>query len=237
MKTLITLFFIPTLVWAGTQVTIGTGTATKDGKPIYTEKHTVTWDDAANEPVEALTEYSDMDGKLIATMKSNFSKSVTNPEHEMHDLRDDRRYGVRYEGEQAIMWDQKKGEKERKEKLKKGFAGDRLVIGGQGLHYYMRKRMDEMKQGKLAIALLIPGRMDWFGFLVEYVGEKEGRREFYAKAQSFFLRLFAPSLSVWYSPAGDLLEFQGPSNLTDQKGDVQNVRITYDKPLSGPVAK
>lgn len=235
MKPILLLLFLPTLSFAA--VKVHTGTATKDGKPIYTEKHTVTWDDASGEVLEATTEYLNNDGKLIATLKSDFRPSLTNPAHEMHDLRDDRRYGVRYEGDQAIMWDWMKGEKIRSEKLKKGFAGDRIVIGSQGLHYYMRTRLKDYQKKKLAIALLIPGKMDWFGFLVEYKGEKDGRWEYYAKAQSFFLRLFAPSLSVWYTPGGELLEFEGPSNINDDKGDIQSVRIRYDYSSAAASAK
>lgn len=235
MKFLFTFLFLPALSLAS--IKVHTGTATKDGKTIYTEKHTVTWDDKTDEVLEASTEYISTDGKLIATLKSDFRPSLTNPAHEMHDLRDDRRYGVRYEGDQAIMWDQKKDEKERSEKLKNGFADDRVVIGSQGLHYFMRTRLEEYKKKKLSIALLIPGKMDWFGFLVEHKGEKDGRWEYYAKAQSFFIRLFAPSLTVWYTPEGQLMEFQGPSNVNDEKGDIQNVRITYEYPSESPSQK
>ena len=234
MKLIWILALLPSLTLASVKYHLGT--ATKEGKPVYTEKHAVTWDDATGEVLEANTEYINNDGKTIATLKSDFRPSITNPAHEMNDLRDDRRYGVRYEGEQAIMWDKKKDEKERSEKLKKGFADDRTVIGSQGLHYYMRTRLTEYHKKKLNIALLIPGRMDWFGFLVEYKGEKNGRWEYYAKAQSFFLRLFAPSLTVWYTPDGQLLEFVGPSNVNDDKGEIQNVRITYEYPAEPSAA-
>lgn len=237
MKLAFALLLLPQLALA--VVRVHQGTATKEGKVVYTETHTVTWDDKTGEVLEALTEYVNPEGKPLATLKSDFRPSITNPAHEMVDHRDGRRYGVRYEGTQPIMWDQKKGEKERTEKVDVKDLDGRLPIGSQGLHYYMRTRLKEYQDKKLNIALLIPGKLDWFGFLVEYKGEKKGRWEYYAKAQSFFLRMFAPSLTVWYTPDGQLMEFEGPSNVNDDKGDIQNVKIVYQYPAesAAPAAK
>jgi hypothetical protein len=58
-------------------------------------------------------------------------------------------------------------------------------------------------------------------------GEEKGLLKFVMKTQSAILRLFAPKLEVWYSPEGKLMRYRGLSNLSDDKGNNQNVEITY----------
>ncbi len=103
-----------------------------------------------------------------------------------------------------------------------------LVIGGQGLHYYMRTRLAEFAKKDTAIAILIPGKLDWYSFLVTPAGEDKGLKKFVIKAQSAFLRLFAPKLEVWYAEDGKLMRYRGLSNLPDAKGGNQQVEIKYE---------
>jgi len=202
------------------------GTATKDGKVVYIEQHEALFRDG--EVVTAKTTYVGADGKTQATLTSDFKNSITNADHEFHDLRDNRRYGVRWKDGKAEMWDQEVGEKERTEKIGKDFADGKLVIGGQGLHYYMRTRLAEFAKKDTAIAILIPGKLDWYSFLVTPAGEDKGLKKFVIKAQSAFLRLFAPKLEVWYAEDGKLMRYRGLSNLPDAKGGNQQVEIKYE---------
>jgi hypothetical protein len=208
------------------KTTIHYGDATKNGKIVYIEKHEIEEDDTGK-VLKAKTSYLREDQSVIATLESDFSMSLTNAQHEMLDARDGRRYGVRWENGTAIMWDKKKDDKERTEKITANFAEGKLIIGGQGLHYYMRNKLSELKNKKLAIAILIPGKLDWYSFLVEYQGEEAGLMKFVIKAQSAFLRLFAPRLEVWYSADGKLQRYKGLSNLSDDKGGNQSVEIKY----------
>jgi hypothetical protein len=203
-----------------------TGTATKDGKHIYTEKHIVTSNDEG-EVLEAKTSYLRVDGTVIATLSSDFKNSITNADHEMHDLRDDRRYGVRWKDKTPIMWDKKKDKKEETEELNSDYAKGKLLIGGQGLHYYMRTRLEELKKKELSIAILIPGQLDYYSFLVKFENEKKGLLKYSMKAQSAIIRLFAPKLEVWYTPDGKLMRYKGLSNVATDSGDNQNVEIVY----------
>jgi hypothetical protein len=145
----------------------------------------------------------------------------------MHDLRTERRYGVRWENGQAYMWDKKADKKEEREEIDKDFADGKLIIGGQGLHYHMRSRLKEYAKKEVPIAILIPGKLDWYSFLVVPAGEEKGLIKFVMKTQSALLRLFAPKLEVWYSPDGKLMRYRGLSNISDDKGNNQNVEITY----------
>lgn len=208
------------------KTTIHYGDATKNGQIVYIEKHEIEEDDTGK-VLRAKTSYLRPDQSIIATLESDFSLSLTNAQHEMLDMRDGNRYGVRWENGTAIMWDKKKDGKERTEKITTNFADGKLVIGGQGLHYYMRDKLSELKNKKLAIAILIPGKLDWYSFLVEYQGEDAGLMKFVIKAQSAFLRLFAPRLEVWYSADGKLQRYKGLSNLSDDKGGNQSVEIKY----------
>ncbi len=201
------------------------GKATRNNEVVYTEKHEVT--EEGDQVLTALTTYQRPDGEVIATLRSDFTKSVTNAEHEMHDRRTDRRYGVRWEGDTPVMWDRPKDGKERVERMGKGYAKGKLLIGGQGLHYHMRSRLAEFSKNEVAVALLIPGKLDWYSFLVIPHEVTPQRLHFKMKAQSAFLRLFAPSLDIWYSPDGRLQRYKGLSNLPDDKGDNQIVEIEY----------
>ena len=211
---------------AAEKTSLYTGVATKDGKTVYIEKHEVV-ENEKGDVLRAKTTYSTLEDKVIATLTSDFSQSITNAEHEMHDLRTERRYGVRWENGQAYMWDKKTDKKEEREDIGKDFADGKLVIGGQGLHYHMRSRLNEFAKKEVAIAILIPGKLDWYSFLVVPAGEEKGRLKFVMKTQSALLRLFAPKLEVWYSPEGKLMRYRGLSNLPDDKGNNQNVEITY----------
>ncbi len=218
------LFTAITLLNAKT--TIHYGDATKNGTLIYIEKHEIEEDDKGK-VLKAKTSYLRPDETVMATLESDFTQSLTNAQHEMQDFRYGHRYGVRWSDGVAVMWDQKKDSKERNKKIDANFADGKLIIGGQGLHYYMRDKLIELKDKKLAIAILIPGKLDWYSFLVEYQGEEAGLMKFVIKAQSAFLRLFAPKLEVWYSADGKLQRYKGLSNLSDDKGGNQSVEIKY----------
>lgn len=213
-------------LFAAEKTSLYTGVATKEGKTIYIEKHEVV-ENEKGDVLRAKTTYSTPEDKVIATLTSDFAQSITNAEHEMHDLRTERRYGVHWKNGQAYMWDKKTDKKEEREEIGKDFADGKLIIGGQGLHYYMRSRLKEFVKKEVAIAILIPGKLDWYSFLVVPAGEEKGLLKFVMKTQSAILRLFAPKLEVWYSPEGKLMRYRGLSNLSDDKGNNQNVEITY----------
>lgn len=204
-----------------------TGEATLEGKLVYREEHTVTFA-PDGKVLEAKTEYRDPENKLISVIVSDFAHSVTAPVHTVQDLRRGETYGIRYEGEKIVMYDSEKGEKEQTKVLKPGFADERLVIASQGLHYYMKDRLEELKTKKLPIVILIPGKLDFYNFEMEFLKEKDGILQFEVHIQSRFLRLFAPDLKVHYEPKSKrLVYYSGLSNILDEKGDNQSVVITY----------
>jgi hypothetical protein len=211
--------------WAQDFTLTHSGEARIDGKVVYIEKHEAVFKD--NEPLTAKTTYLSPEGKTEATLTSDFKNSITNADHEFHDLRTNRRYGVRWKDGKAEMWDIEEGGKERTEKIGKDFADGKLIIGGQGLHYHMRTRLAEFAKKDVPIAILIPGKLDWYSFLVTPASEDKGLKKFVIKAQSAFLRLFAPKLEVWYSEDGKLMRYRGLSNLPDAKGGNQQVEIKY----------
>ncbi len=221
MKTIALGLLLSISTWASTHQ----GVASWEGRVVYIEKHTVTQKEGVIQKAE--TEYVTKDGKLIASLKSDFTKSVALADHEFYDARFERRYGVRWENNSPWMWDQKKGEPEEKKEVTKDLAPGKLIIGGQGLHYYMSPRLEEFKRKETAIAILIPGKLDWYSFLVTYEGVDQGWDKFVIKTQSAILRLFAPKLEVWYSADGKLRKYRGLSNLPDADGGNQQVEIIY----------
>ncbi|MBY0518106.1 MAG: hypothetical protein K2P81_14450 [Bacteriovoracaceae bacterium] len=221
---MILLFFISTL-YAAAVTENYQGVATLDGKVVYTEFHEVVFDN--NKPLSAKTLYKKTDGTLIASLTSDFTKSITNAENEFIDMRSGRKYGVKWDNQVPMMWDQEKGEKIRTEILDKDYAQGKLIMGGQGLHYYMRDHLDEFEKKEIPIAILIPGKLDYYSFLVNFSGRENGLRKYNIKAQSALLRLFAPLLEVWYSDDGKLVKYRGLSNIPDDKGGNQTVEINY----------
>jgi hypothetical protein len=217
-----------TFLSAQAKTSLYIGEAYKDNELVYTEKHEVEEDDSGR-LLRAKTSYVSPNDEVIATLSSDFAKSITNAEHETHDRRNNRRYGVRWEQDMPYMWDLNQN-KERTKKLDENYAKGRLLIGGQGLHYHMRDKLEQLKEQQLPIAILIPGQLDYYSFVVTYQGMEDNLLKFTIKAQSAFLRLFAPKLEVWYSTDGKLMRYQGLSNIADNKGNNQIVEIKYQYP-------
>lgn len=208
------------------------GEARWDDKLVYTEKHTVVYTDS-KKPQKAMTQYFNPDGKLIAELNSDFSKSITSPEHTFQDFRSGHRHGIRLEGDKVVLFKQDKGELEVTKALNPAENANRTYFGCQGLHYFLREKMDEVNGKKeLPIVFITPGNLDNYNFELEYVGEKPGGLiDYEIEIDNFFLRIFAPKLKVTYDKnLKRIVYYKGISNLLTDKGDNQKVIITYKYP-------
>lgn len=88
------------------------GTARSDGKIVYIEKHKVEYSDDGK-LLAAETRYESQDGKLIANLKSNFTASLTVPDHIIEDYRTGDVEGLRREGDQIVLFDHERGKAEK----------------------------------------------------------------------------------------------------------------------------
>ena len=207
------------------------GKAFKGSNLVYTEDHTSRFTDQGR-VLEASTIYKDPSGKTIAEIRSDFSKSLSAPAHDFKDLRFKQRYGIRYEGDKVIMYVQE-GEESEQTKVVPVDDKRALLVGCQGLAYYFRDNLEDLKKSKLVpILFLIPGKLETYNFELVYKNtDANGLAIFEIHIKNWLLRLFAPKLTLHYDTIKSrLLKYEGLSNLYDDKKQMQNVKIDYIYP-------
>lgn len=199
------------------------------GELVYTETHEAKMN--KNKEIQSVTTlYLSPEGEIIARLESDFSKSLTAPEHLFTDLRDQTKQGVRIIDDQFVMYRSKSDSPEQTKNISRNKFKEGLVVGCQGLHYYLQKNLDTLKTlDSIKVKLLIPGRLDHYSFLLSRDGEtSEGYIQLRLRVENWFLRLFAPSFSMIYDPkSGNLLEYTGITHIKDSKGKLQKVKIQY----------
>lgn len=202
------------------------GTAKREGKVVYTEEHTAFFN-STGQVEKAQTLYKNPDGQVIAVLDSDFRKSLTAPAHHFEDKRFHMIYGVRYEGQKIVLFSQDGSEKEKQKEIEA--PKDRLVVGCQGLGYYLPQHLEEVKKAdETPLLFLIPGRLEAYSFTLKPRGKQNSLEVFDIEIQSWVLRIFAPRLTVYFDPStGHLIRYKGLSNiLSDQKKE-QDVDIEY----------
>jgi hypothetical protein len=205
------------------------GRAERKGKIVYIEKHEAQFA-ADGKPLKAKTEYFDINNNLMATLSSDFTKSLTAPQHEFIDLRFQSRHGIRYTDQGLEMFTQEGTEKEQTKVLTNVDDGKKLLVGCQGLGYYFRDHVQKFKEAKKTpILFLIPGVLDTYNFELEYEKPLSSNLDlFEIHVKNFFLRLFAPTLEVFYDAnLKRMTKYKGVSNLYDEKKKQQIVEINY----------
>lgn len=198
------------------------------GKISYLERHESEYRDGR--VVRARTDYLAPDGKPLAYIESYFAESLAAPGHVFEDFRSGVRHGVRYEGGNAILFSRDPGQTEKVRNIGKGGGSGILMVGCQGLFYYLQENYDKVREKrKVPLQLLITGTLDIYDFELELKGEKDGVAEITIHISNWFLRLFAPKLDVRYDiGAKRMLYYKGLSNILDDKGKIQTVEITYN---------
>ena len=76
---------------------------------------------------------------------------------------------------------------------------------------------------------LTPGNLDYYNFLLNYIGvNKKGLVELDIKISNFILRMFVSKLELQYEPKTKrLIQYKGLSNLSDDNDKMQAVTIKY----------
>jgi hypothetical protein len=205
------------------------GTAKENGALVYVEKHQLTFDDQ-NNILEATTSYVSPEGKVMGVMKSNFRKSLNLPDHVYRDERTQGQYGIRRENGRIVLFNQDAGKPEATKVLEEEKDQKRLQVGCQGLNYYLRGKINEMKDIKsLPVLLMIPGDLDSYQFKLDFVRENPDQTvDFKIKIENWFLRLFAPTLEFKFDPkVSRIVWYKGISNIKSDAGKNMNVEIEY----------
>lgn len=205
-----------------------TGEASQKGKLIYRELHVAEYDKTGN-IISAQTEYMRPDGTKIATLKSDFSKSITAPAHVFYDERFKSKYGIRYENEKIVLFSQDDGKEEETKIVDSTVSSDGLIVGCQGLAYHFKKQGLALKEKqKIPIQFLIPGSLESYDFELLYKSETADLMNFEIHIKNWFLRLFAPKLDIQFKKENwQMVSYKGLSNLYDDKKQKQVVDIVY----------
>lgn len=225
MKLFLFGIFLSLLAYGETQVY--RGEAKVKGKKVYEEVHTAELE--GKKILTSVTEYKSPSGKILGILKNNYSKSLNAPEHTMIDPVHKNSHGLRYEGDKLVLFNQDEGKKEETKKLDLDDMKGKLVVGGQGLHYYLVANLEEViKKGELDLKFLIPGRLDAYNFYLKVVKKSEENVQFEIEIDNWLLKLFAPKLKLIYDRKNPrLLKYSGLSNIKDEKKDLMNVDIEY----------
>ncbi len=195
----------------------------EQGKLLYKEKHITNYVDGRIK--ESLTLYQDPAGREIATMESNYDRSLAMPTYVFKDYLRDYEEGLRFrDGDYYIFnTEGKKGENEKRLKDASN------VFSCQGWHYYVVENLERLERGEVfKIRLIFPNKLRAYEFKIEKVDSEGDLVRVKVKFANWLVSWFVPQLDLLYSKKDrKLIEYQGVSNIFDENDDLQEVRITY----------
>lgn len=195
----------------------------EDDGLVYREKHITNYVDGKTK--KSLTLYQDPTGREIASLESDYEKSLAMPTYVFKDFRRDYEEGLRFrDGEYYIFnKDGKRGEQETRLK------DARDVFSCQGWHYFVVEHMDRIARGDVfKIKLIFPNKLKAYDFKIEKVSSEGDTLRVKVKFANWLVSWIVPQLDLLYSKKErKLIEYQGVSNIFDENDDLQEVRITY----------
>ena len=192
------------------------------GEVVYEEKHTITRE--GGQVVASLTEYLSPAGEVIATMESDYSRSVSMPTYVFEDRLRGYREGLRIEDGEYVVFKQGRGGAEEK----KAVTETEDVFSCQGWHYFLVDNLDAIERGDIELNLILPSQLKALPFEIQKVRSSGDRVEAVLELDHWLYRYFAPSLRLVYDKKSKkLVEYTGVSNILDADGKRQDVRIVY----------
>jgi hypothetical protein len=197
---------------------------TDDGAIFYREDHRVKQRNGV--PVFAETTYRDPGGRVIATLRTDFSKDRFAPSYEMRDADGRVVRSVKNAGRSIRL-----AHGSKRADLPATSNGGRRLVTGQGLDQYARYYRAALASGQeLGVRFPIPTRLDMYDFRLRAIDTPRPevvRVEI--EVDNFILALLAPSIIADYDrETGRLVRYYGVSNLTDENGDNPMVEIVYE---------
>ena len=174
--------------------------------------------------MDSLTEYLAPDGSLIATLRSDYSRSVALPTYVFEDLRRSYREGLRWQDGGYVVFHQTGSAPEKTAPLRR----DRAVFSCQGWHYYLIDNLDLLEKENIALNLVLPSELAPFPFAVRTLAADATRVSAELKLKHWLFRYFAPKMRLEYDRENRRLrEFHGVSNILGPSGERQTVTIRY----------
>jgi hypothetical protein len=198
----------------------------KSKKWVYTEVHTLEHNSNGLDK-KISTEYFDPNGKKIAQIASTFEINELVPSVVFSDLRSDVQETIELSADQKKVTLKKitQGKVSQKE-----IPLDETFVLGQGFNNFVLKKWDDLIAKKnIPFKFIVPAELDYFSFEA-FISKKtdDGVLQFSIRLGSWVLRQFLKPIVVTYNAKQKkLLTYEGLSNLSDQNGKAQNVKIIY----------
>lgn len=195
---------------------------------LYTENHRVQL--RGKEIIDHKTDYKDAAGKVIATKWMDYTGHPFAPSFQLDDLRDGYIEGAKHLPKGYAMYSREKTDK----KMEEGTAKvTNKFVADSGFDLYVRARMPQLLEGKTQqFDMAVPSVQKVLSF--EAVVLKQQTRLFerpaiYIKVQpATLLRLLVDPIYLTYdTETGELLRYEGLTNIRDKTGNRHDARIDF----------
>jgi len=216
--------FISSVGFGASSIDVHWGIAKNDfGDVVYTEKHTVTRENGVTKRSETIY-YDKTRNTKIATLISDYSKSISLPTYEFVDLRTGYREGLRFTGGTYVVYYKRPDEAEKSKVL----SQEDGVFSCQGWHYYLIDNLAVLEKRDIALKLVLPSELDFYSFKIEKVKSTGDQVVANLELSNWLLSFFAPKLKLVYDKKErKLIGYKGISNILDKEGERQEVSIAY----------
>jgi len=191
--------------------------------PVYTERHTAFY--KSGKLLTSNNDYFDLSGKKIAELNSDYSKSLMMPTYVFRDFRTGSEEGLLWKDGQYLIFRKKKGESEEVQPL----DSVENIFSCQGWHYYLIANLNQLKKSPIKMNLIFPSKLDYYSFRIRPLDTTENMLKLRLEFDNWIIRLFTPYLDITYDKRKrKIVEYFGPSNIRNDKGEIQSVYIFYD---------
>lgn len=208
---------------------VGHAFAEKADTLLYSERHQQIFN--GSKLVDHLVTYENTDGKTIAEKTASYPHQASVPQFEFNDLRSGARGGARYlSNDELELYSRKTSDDE----IKSGTITVRNdTVVDSGFDRYVAANFNKLLAGDaVKIRFGLPGRQADYKFVVtkpervEFLGRQALRATI--RPASMVLNWLVDPIKLTYDiESRRLLMYEGVSNLKDDDGELQTVRIIY----------
>lgn len=205
---------------------IGTAKHIKTGEVLYIEKHEIASDEKGlNRMIQ--TEYQKPDGKVFASMKTDFQEDPFLPKIDFADSR--------FSFLETQVYDKKlkkltlvKSENGKEISRKSLDVVDNMV-SGQGFTNFIKVNFDAPEKSHIKFNFVVLAKMDFYQFDILVKGsEDKNAKKFQLSPGHLIFRLFLKPIEVSYdAKTKRILTYLGLSNIMTDEHKSQEVLITY----------
>jgi len=205
----------------------------KTGKFIYKEVHKITYD-LENKVKNVDTSYLNAEDKVIANLKSDFTKSTSAPDHVFEDMRFKDKYELISKGNVwslgKVFLKNEKLVKQSTTLVKEKEQGF-IYVAGPGLFFYLQSLGDGLKAkftSPLKIKFIIPGKLDYYNFTMNLESAKQDKYKFKLVPRHLLFKVFGPDMKFLFNNKNRrLISYEGLSNVKSPNGKLGVVKIEY----------